>query len=622
VQVVRAVSDGLLVDNPTAPSVTTAGNVVVTGPGTIVVREGWENAFSSAVGTAGQTAKTQVIFQVTGLPDNVALAFPASVASDTADGSFLVTLSGGAEVLTNQSTTNRVVYEFNESATSPSLLDSFSFTPQVSVTGQAGTGTAIIQAALGPIGAVTPNAQYPSTDVPRFAESFLPQANPVVTTVTALSVPVPAAVDSQNIALSNTASAAAVITVRARGADGTLASGIVNPASLNLAAHQTSNMSLKDLFGTSASSSNVSSVEFAAAANGLIANSIGQIGNKRFGIATPTDQILTFLPFNRLTSADVPILMLQNDNTTLVTAQISLKSSTGALLLTVSRDVQASGVLRESLTSLFSTAQNVPLTGYVTVRQSTLPLRAILLNNPNSSPDQIPSLAGTSTSGQTFPFFAFGSGYNSVLTLINTSDSQPVQVTLTIFDQFGTQLSKAAVRTLAPAEQQDFDFGALFALGSSNPTTTGYFSVGLDSTSTGLFSTIPVVIGALHITVGTLSSSVPFVGDSGTQYYLTPTSETTSTYTGISVLNTSGATNAVTVEAFNSAGASLGTITFNLASGGARIQLLRELIPQSLNQSNGSLRISSSGKVKVLGFQGNFDLSDLIYLRGETTPSN
>ena len=615
VRVVRDVASGITVTNENNSRLTIVNSVIISGPGTFVVTEQGTRTFSSAVGVSGQTNKTQIIFQVTGIPDGISLTFPGFVVGDS--GSTLLTMSGGNETLTSQSTTNRVVYEFNESGSSPLVLDSFSITPTVGAVGQVGTGTAVIQVALGPIGAAVPNAQFPSTAIPRFAEAFIPPSAVIVIppTLYTLSIPVPAVLDNQLFSITNTDSTAASVTARARRDDGTLVTGISNEATVNVGARQTTVMSLRDLFGLSATASAIASVELTSS-NKLAANSIGTIGANRFGIASPPGVALTYLPLDRRTSAENSSITVQNTTDSDVTVQLTVRSSAGNNVDSALRTVRSKGALRESLSSLFPSA-SMPLDGYVVVLASAA-VRAVLINNPTSSPEEVPSLASV-VSPLTFPFFAFGGGYNSVLTIVNSSDSASARVTLNAFSPNGTALvGQPVVRTFAPRERQNLDFAALFATSSS--VTTGYFSVTVESATNTLFGTIPTVFGRFRITADTFSSVAPLVGDPGTQFYMTPTAESLSTYTGLVVFNPLSTSTSVTIDLFSSAGASLGSTTFSLAGNTSRVQLLRELITQSLTHENGTIRITASANVKVLGFRGTTNLTELIYLRGETIP--
>jgi hypothetical protein len=617
IRVVRNVLDGFVVDTSNGSTISIADNLIIQGPGTIKVSEGWEHSFSSTIGVQGQTAQTQIIFQVIGLPDNVSLSFPAMVTSDTLDGAVLVTQSGGVEVLSNQSATNRVVYLFNDSASSATTFDAFSVSPILALTGQVGTGTASIQVTMGPIGAAVPNTQFPSTAVPRFAEAFVPPLTVVQQKISTLSVPVSAALPNDTITLSNAASGGAVITARARKEDGTLNTDVTNEITLNLLSHQTTSVSLKDLFGPAASPSNIAAVEFAAVNNSLIANSIGTGQNGRTGISTPIEQLLTLLPFDRQTSADLPGLVVENASDNDIPTQMSVWSSTGTSLKTIPTTIAAHGALRRDIVSIFG-ADTVPLSGYVVVRGITAPLRSVLVNHPGGTPEGIPSLGGTANSPLLFPFFVFGSGYNTVATVINASDTTPVQITIAPYDPSGSSVAKSFVQTVGPSQRADFDFSSIFS--TSSGLASGYFTISMDSPSTNPFASRPTVLGTVRISTGKATATIPMVSDPGTQFYISSAVENTTNYTGISVLNTTTAAASVTADVFSSAGALIGTTTFNVPFGSAQIHLMRELVPQSLGQDNALVRISAGSNVKVLAFRGAFDSSDLIYLRGEVVP--
>jgi hypothetical protein len=613
-------ADGMTLKVTGDATVSVVNNTIVSGPGNFQVTEGWVHSFSSAVGVAGQTAKTQIIMQVIGLPDNVSLTFPGVISSDNGDSATLVTKSGGDETLTNQSTTNRVVYIFNDSLTSANLLDSFTITPAVGLTGSAGTGTAFIQVAMGPIGAAVPNTQYPSTDVPRFSEVFLPPVSTVPSVVTTLFHPVPLALSNESWSISNTTTGGAVITARARLEDGTLSTGVANEVTINVPSHQTTTVSLKDIFGSNAAPSGVAAVEFSSVNNGVVANGIGSSANNRLSLVSPTEQVITYLPFDRTTSTDVPTLTVENTSENDIPAQITLRSSSGASIVTVSRTVKTRGAVRESFSSLFSGA-SIPSDGYVIVRGVTGTLRSVLLNHPSATVEAVPSLTGTPNSSIVSPFFVFGGGFNTVVTLINASDSLPVRVSVMPYSPAGVALaSQPFIQTITATQRQNFDFAALFGQGQ---VASGYFSLTLESSVPNPFATPATIYGIERISIGGASTVVPLVSDAGSRFFLTPVTENADAYTGISVVNSSAVPVSVTFEAFSAAGASLGTNTINISNGVATIQLLRELIPQFINQDGGTVKITTTGNVRVLGFRGTLygaPFAELLFLRGETTP--
>src|SRR5262249_196879 len=101
VRVVRAVTNGLIVDTTSQLVVAVADGAIATSAANIIVNEGWARSFSSDVGVDGQTKKSQIIFQVTGLPQNVSLTFPGVVTSNNTDAT-LVVLGGSPVTITNE----------------------------------------------------------------------------------------------------------------------------------------------------------------------------------------------------------------------------------------------------------------------------------------------------------------------------------------------------------------------------------------------------------------------------------------------------------------------------------------------------------------------------------------
>ncbi len=617
VRVVSSATDGMLLTTDGTATITVVNGGLLTGPGTFTVAEGSLRSFSSAVGVAGQTVKTQIIFLVQGLPDNISVTFPSPIV-DT-NGATLVTLSGLPETLTNQSPTNRVIYEFNDSASSPGLIDGFIIIPAVSnPSGVAGIGTATVQVALGPFGVAVPNSDYPSTAVPRFDPVFLPPLGPTSSGPTTLfTLPVPIAADDQTVTIFNSASGGASITVRARRADGNLstAANVTSEVTFTLLSQQTKTGTLKDLFGSGALTSDIATVEVESLNSKLVVTSIVTMGGRRFSVTQLPQVSFMYFPFDRQTSADVSILNMYNGGTSDASVTVSLISSSGATLGTGTRTVSARGAVREGLTSLFPST-TVPLEGYLIVRASA-PLRTLLVNNAGSRPEIVPILISSPVSAS-FPFFAFGAGYSSKLIVINPSETLSAKMTLNIYFPNGTLVNtQPFITTLAPKERQTLDLGSIFGTGSGD-LVAGYLSFTLQGVATSPFSNPPQVYPLMRISTDGFSTAVPFV-ETGGPFFITPTMETTASFTGLAVHNTNSSSVNVTVDLISATGSAIGTVSFSLAPNTTRVQLLRELIPQSLSHQNGIMRVSTaSGGVRVVGFQGALNSSELIYLRGET----
>ena len=108
------------------------------------------------------------------MPTNTSLTFPAVIpAIDSA--ATPTTLNGTAEVVTDASASSEVTYAFAAGPTSGTVVDVFRLKPILDITGTPGSGTGFIQFYLGPIGTEVPNAQFPSTAIPRYDLQLLPE---------------------------------------------------------------------------------------------------------------------------------------------------------------------------------------------------------------------------------------------------------------------------------------------------------------------------------------------------------------------------------------------------------------------------------------------------------------
>src|SRR5262249_17160203 len=218
VRVVSSVFDGLVVDPATDASFTISNGLLVDTLGSFTFSEGAANAFSSTIGPLGQTNATQIVFQVTGLPDGVAVTFPGTFTSASGNATFN-TQDFSAQTVTTA--TGRVTYVFSDAFNGPFLTDSFTLTPTISLGNAFGNGTVIIQASLGPIG----TASTSTSAIPRFAEQFLPSSVTIQIPTKTLVFPISSADTDARIVVANVAAGNAVLTVRARQNDGTLLAG-------------------------------------------------------------------------------------------------------------------------------------------------------------------------------------------------------------------------------------------------------------------------------------------------------------------------------------------------------------------------------------------------------------
>ena len=158
---------------------------------------------------------TEIIFQASSLPRNTQLRFPATIESQSSDAT-LETARGGDITLVSGGIRDRAVYTFISSASSPAVVDEFSFRPVLERTGTPGAGTGFYQVTIGPVGRVS------SRVVPRYEEFLLPAVDPGLPPPTTFLFPVERGVDAQSFTVSNTAPGEVLLTIRAFDEDGDL----------------------------------------------------------------------------------------------------------------------------------------------------------------------------------------------------------------------------------------------------------------------------------------------------------------------------------------------------------------------------------------------------------------
>ena len=251
-RVIGRVADAIVID-PSTDSVYTynSGRVLIDHLGHFTFSEGFAAAFSPV---------TEIIFKASALPRNTQLRFPATIESQT--GARLTTADGADVTLASGEARNRVIYTFAPSQSSRTAVDVFSFSPVLEWTGPVGAGTGFYQVTIGPIGAAVPTRALPSTAVPRYDELLLPVLGPDLPASKTFLFPVERGVDTQTFTISNTATAATPLTIRADDEAGDLLAGsdVTNERAHLLEARQTLIFDLETMFGPGATAGTVASV--------------------------------------------------------------------------------------------------------------------------------------------------------------------------------------------------------------------------------------------------------------------------------------------------------------------------------------------------------------------------
>ena len=611
-QVIARAAAAIVID-PSTDSVFTysSGGVLIDPLGHFIFSEGFAGAFSDG---------TEIIFQASALPRNTQLRFPATIESQT--GARLRTAPVEDVTLASGAARNRGAYTFEtDNGPSPTVVDVFSFRPVLERTGSVGAGTGFYQVTIGPIGAAEPTRALPSTAVPRYDELLLP-ALPALPTSKTFLFPVEPGVEAQSFTVSNTADGVAPLTIRAFGEAGDLLEGpdVANERAHLLGARQTLTFDLRAMFGTSATPETVASVAIESKNDRPVATTIGATPGGAYALHSQTPVAPAYFPFDRRNPGEMPLVSVVGAGAADFESRWTLMDTAGVEQASAVREASAGGAVRDSLDALFDIdAAAVPLAGYVRVESMEAQFRGHLVDNPGEGTHAMSAVLATGTSRFMSPYFVIGGGYNTVVTLINTSE-QAADVTATAFDAAGVEVAPGFMLRMPLQAMETLDWTAI--LGAGGGLRQGYFKLDVKPAFwPHPFVSTPQLTGTVRIEAPGSRAAVPFLNARGDEFFFTPVHSDGEEYTGLSILNDGTEDMDVLIEAYAADGALLDTAELVVAGGAIQIGLLRELLPDLGSADGGYLRVaSSSTRMWTLAVQGQMDGTGLLHLAAQTVP--
>ena len=610
-RVIGRVSDAIVIDPSTDPVYTyTSGRVLIDHLGHFTFSEGFAAAFSPA---------TEIIFQASALPRNTQLRFPATIESQT--GGRLTTTDGADVTLASRGARNRVVYTFAPSASSHSAVDVFSFSPVLERTGPTGAGTGFYQVTIGPIGAAKPTRALPSTAVPRYDELLLPVLGPDLPASKTFLFPVERGVDTQSFTVSNTATGAAPLTIRAFDEAGDLLDGsdVANERAHLLGTRQTLTFDLETMFGPGATAGTVAAVGIASKNDRPVATKIGTTAGGAYAVDSQAPVEPAYFPFDRRSAVEMPLVSVAAAGAADFKSQWTLMDTGGVEQASAVQEAGAGGAVRGSLDALFGiTAAAVPLAGYVRVESIEAQFRGNLVDNPGEGTLAVPALWATRSRRIVFPYFVIGGGYNTVVTLINASE-QTAAVTATAFDADGAKIAPGFTTRISPQTVEELDWAAILGTGSLRQ---GYFALDVvQADRPHPFVSVPHLAGAVRIEAPGSRTAAALTNESGDEFFFTPVRSDGDEYTGLSILNEGQEEMEVLIEAYAGNGALLDAAELLVAGRATRIGLLREFLPDLGSADGGYVRVmSTSIRMRALALRGRMDGTRLLHLAAQTVP--
>ena len=618
VQVIARVADAIVIDPSTDPVYTySSGRVLIDHLGHFTFSEGFARAFSED--GAGQTTPTEIIFQVSSLPRNTQLRFPAIIGSQT--GASLTTDDVEDVTLASGGARNRVVYTFSSGASSPSAVDVFSFSPVLERTGPVGAGTGFYQVMIGPIGAAKPTRASPSKAVPRYDELLLPVLGPDLPTSKTFLFPVERGVDTQSFTVSNTATGAVLLTIRAFDEAGDLLEGsdVANERSRTLGAGQTLTFDLETMFGQGATAGTVASVAIESKSDRPAATKIGTTVGGAYAVDSQAPVEPAYFPFDRRSAGEMPLVSVAGAGTADFESRWTLMDTAGVEQAAAVREAGSGGALRGSLDTLFGiTAAAVPLAGYVRVESIEAQFRGNLVDNPSEETLAVPALGATGSSRAVFPYFVIGGGYNTVVTLINASD-KTAAVTATAFDADGVTIAPGFTTRIAQRTMEELDWAAILGTGSLRQ---GYFALDVvQADRSHPFASVPDLAGVVRIEAPGSGAAAALTNEIGDEFFFTPIRSDEDEYTGLSILNEGQEAIEVLLEAYATDGELLDAAELLVAGRATHIGLLREFLPELGATDGGYVRVTSTSiRMRAFALRGRMDGTRLLHLAPQTAP--
>ncbi len=608
-------------------------NGTVTTPTTsLVIGETYQTAFSSAVGTYGQTDPTQFeINPFLSIPAGVHITFAAHATSPES-GALLTTSSGLAETIPRTDGSTRVTYSFFSAPTSGATEETFPIAISVTLdNGLTISGTIAFQATLKPIGIAVPNEAYPSTQIPRYSLLTLPADTDLVSGTVELAFPFRA--QSSNtytgIAMTNPQEFQIAVTLSAYDSAGTLLSGtgVSNPVTMTIPARAQLGKLATEIFGAN----------FNAGAAGVIRALgktsilpgfylLGDSGGSRLDGAVADlskSLVWTWPAIFHQGAAPSTVLELFNPGSVAANTTLRLYNSAGTQLSSAAVLVPPNGSTASDVTAVFPSVDLSSFTGgYVSGRSD---VQVVARETFGNELDNNVLFAQSGVQRGTFQVahFAVGSGYTTELNIVNADPSILAQITLTAFDNSGTPLAIAGnpkTVSINPGNQLIQSMTDLYPALAGATLTTGYVRLDVAQFQLGPFSSTPIILGFVRFSAagGYASASLPLFLPPSADFIYSHIAQNLGYYTGVALLNTNTTAATVAVEVRDKGGSLVGTYTTTLQPGQKIAKLVYEMVPASLGQIGGDVHVRSSLPLTSFALFGTNDGKSLAAIPPQT----
>jgi len=611
ITVISGVTEGLIV-KADSDTVLTYQNNVTEIPGQIFkVSEGFASSFGSSL-TLGRTVETRIKIQVTGVPTDTTLTFPASV-TESVTGATLTAVNSSLLTLPTASGDTTITYKFASAGTSEIKTETFEIPYRLDVAIPPSEPAVVsLQASLFP---------FDAPDIPRFLSRFLPANEDLPLPEFDDFLPVLRAEGQfTGIAFTNPMNLESTVQLEAFGLDGVSVTGsdIMNPTTLVLAALAQKAVLLEELFGSGISTAEVGTIRAQSRRSRAVSLFLLGDNSSTFldGSTTGQDPLTNFLfpdVAHQGTSPVTSVNIVNPSSTSSVEVQLTLHSDAGTAVATSDTVTLApGGTLSGDLTGLLGVdPSSLPggyvrgtATGPVVAFESfgnTQALNVLNAQNPNARQEtyHIPHFAVG---------VAVGARYDTEINLINTHPSQTAVMDMWALDDDGVALAgvvNPVEISLEPGAQLILGMASSFGF-SEQEFATGSLRIDVEAFFLGPIPSLPTLSGSIRFATERLSASLPLSSTLQPNALFPHVAQTAALFTGVAMVNTQATPVSQIVEVFSQSGVLVGSTTLTLAAGARKTALLAQLVPLSDGQSGGYFRVRGTAVRDVL-FSGTHD---------------
>ena len=588
----------------------------------LLIKENYLSAFTGLTGVGGQTVPTNIqITPFPQIPTGMQITF-ASVATSPESGATLATVSGVDETVPRTDGSTGVIFQYTPSANRSSVLESFPI--NIAITADTGaSGEVQFQAALIPIGAAQPNQQYPSTDIPRYAQRLVPDALDLVTGATELYFPF--VIEAQNtytgVALTNPHDYPVRTVLTAFDANGNAIAGdgIQNPVVIVVPANGQYAELASEIFGTGFNSTSPGMIQISSNTASLEGfYTLGDLAGPKLdgGSGNIDGSGYLYIPVIAYPGpGPYNSLEIYNPGQSAANLALDILDAAGQELTgTKNIAVPAGSLVMQDASDIFG----IDLSSMQGVYVQAVSDSPVILRNNFGNALESNILAAQNPSSVNLleiPHFAAGGGYTTDLAVINAGTGGTLSLALTLLGDDGSPLAVSgnpASVQIAPGAELAQSIDALFpSLGSA--LVTGSIQVSVAPSYMGPFLMTPGLVGAVRIgaTNGSASSTFPMVLRTAMDCIYSQVAQADNFYTGLVVLNGATQPADVSVGVYEADGELVGSFSTTLAPGQRLSKLVSELVPASAGQTGGYLRLTSDVSVTSLAMFGTTDMSSL-----------